>query len=210
MTGKDIWRIVQTVLKRRGIETSVEQYNRYYAIANYELKDTLYGRGDDPTGFETNGVVKDELLPFLVFASVSVPSGLGELPSDYWHKVDFSASGKEGKFVTHKEWLRRNNNTITAPSTEYPIAKIANGYIYVLPTSISTIQMTYLKKGNVPQVVLKNQNSIFVYDDTNSIEPSFNENKFIDIARLICSYYSVPMNNEQLLAYAEQKTDKEN
>ncbi|MBN1683747.1 hypothetical protein JW865_09380 [Candidatus Bathyarchaeota archaeon] len=210
MTGKDILRTVQHILRDKGIDISIEQFNRYYALANEELKRTVYGLVGDPSGFETEGQIKDELHPFISSTSLYPTAGLVNLPVDYWHKITATVadSGVEIKFVTSEEALRKNNNSITAPSLKYPIAELTASKLKVYPTSIDEIDFVYLKIGNKPSVSTKLENGIMVYDTVNSTEPNFNKDKFIDLIRIIVSYLSVPISPEQVLSYMEQKNER--
>lgn len=211
MYGKTIWRTVQHILKDKGIKLSLEQYNRYYQIANEELKRMTYGRVGEQQGFETDPLIKDTLLPFTTNSTITITSGEGNLPTDYWHKISASivSTGVDIKFCTSEESLRKRNNSITKPSLSYPIAELFGTKIKVYPTSITSIILNYLKVGNIPTVVLKVENSIVEYDEAYSIEPSFKSDKAIDLIRLIVSYLSLPMSPEQVLSYMEQKIEKE-
>jgi len=113
------------------------------------------------------------------------------------------------KFVTAKECVRRRNNSITEPTASYPIVELKDGAFQVYPTTISQVTLVYLKK-DTPQIALKSENGIQVYDPDNSTELEWSTvDAYIDIIRLIVGYLSVPMTNEQVLSYVEQKVDKE-
>lgn len=52
--------------------------------------------------------------------------------------------------VTDEEWTFRRIDALTAPSATYPIAKIAGEGLYVLPSSLSKVILTYLKSPSTP------------------------------------------------------------
>jgi len=212
MIGKDIWRTTQHILRDKNIIISLEQYNRYYQFANEELKRTVYGRIGEKDGYETEQQITDALLPFKAQSTIALTTGLGTMPTDYWHKsrIEITSTGIEVKFVDAKECIRRRNNSITQPSINHPIVELKDGTFQVYPTSVSSVTFVYLKKGNTPQVVLKTENGIQVYDTVNSVEPEWGDDRFIDLVRLMVGYLSVPLTNSEILAYNEQKIDKEN
>ena len=54
-------------------------------------------------------------------------------------------------------------------------------------------------------------NGVQQYDSGNSTEPEWaTSDKYIDMIRIILGYLNIPMNNSEILAYSEQKVDKEN
>ena len=52
--------------------------------------------------------------------------------------------------VTDEEWVFRRRDTLTTPSSSYPIAKIAGSSIYVLPQSMERIVLHYLRQPTDP------------------------------------------------------------
>lgn len=52
--------------------------------------------------------------------------------------------------VTDEEWLFRRIDALTAPSTSYPVAKIAGENLYVLPEDIDRVILYYLKDPSTP------------------------------------------------------------
>lgn len=212
MSGKDIWYTVMHIIRDKGIELSKEQFNRYYQFANEELKRNIFGRIGSEKGYENEEQISDFLLPFKTQSNITLSSGLGITPADYWHKsrMEVTSTGIEIKFVDAEECVRKRNNIVTAPSADYPIVELKDGSFQVYPTSITQVTFVYLKKGNTPEVKLKIENGIQVYDSTNSVEPEWNTtDKYLDMIRMIVGYLSIPMNNEQILSYMEQKSDKE-
>jgi hypothetical protein len=210
---KDSWYTLQHILRDKKIEISLEQINRYLELGNAELMRTVYGRVGEEKGYENDQAIMDALLPFKAISNITLTSGAGVMPNDYWHKSrmeDFT-TGVKIAFVSSEECGRKRDNTITAPSTSYPIVELLDGTFQVYPTTITKVKFVYLKKGNIPTIALKTENSIQVYDATNSVEPEWNTpEKFIDLIRIIMGYLNIPMTNEQVLSYTEAKTDKEN
>lgn len=210
MLIKDIWYTVQNILRDRNITLGKEQFNRYLQFANWELMNTVYGLKGEKDGYETEFQISDELLPFKSTAVIALTSGIGALPALYWHKINMevTATQKRIRILESREYLRRKNNTVTGPSEDYPICEIKNNSIYILPTTITSVTFTYLRQSNTPEIVLKYENGIWVYDS--SVELEWENDKFIDIVRIIVGYLSVPMSPDQVLAYTEQKIKENN
>lgn len=210
---KDSWYTLQHILRDKKIEISLEQINRYLELGNAELMRTVYGRVGEEKGYENDQAIMDALLPFKAISNITLTSGAGAMPNDYWHKSrmeDFT-TGVKITFVSSDECERKRNNTITVPSTAYPIVELLDGTFQVYPTTITKVKFVYLKKGNVPAIAVKTENAIQVYDASSSVEPEWNTpEKFIDLIRIIMGYLNIPMTNDQVLSYTEAKTDKEN
>jgi hypothetical protein len=212
MTLKDVWYTLSHILREKNIELSLEQINRYLEFANEELKNSIYGKIGETKGYENEGQITDSLLPFRTQANINLTTGSGNMPADYWHKsrMEVTSTGVEIKFVTSEECVRKRNNTITVPSASYPIVELKDGTFQVYPTTISQVTFVYLKRGNIPSIALVTQNMVQVYDSGNSVELEWNTvDRYLDIIRIILGYLNIPMSNEQILAYTEQKV-KEN
>lgn len=221
MTIKDIAYITSEMAQAlRGIkEINVDTFNRCIQLANEDLKRTVYGQFGEKIGYEMEAQISDALLPFKKWVSIDLttPHGIGVLPTDYWHKIRMTTpvsgtkdSGYNVDFVTGEEWTERINNSVTTPTETYPIVEIRHGFFYVYPTSIVSVNFTYLSKGNTPTLKLKTENGIQVYDSDNSIQLTWGEDRYIDIIRIILGYLNIPVSNDQVLAYMEQKVDKTN
>jgi hypothetical protein len=213
MTLKDVLYTFWHFVGEKKLDISLDQINRYLEFANEELKRTVYGRIGEEKGFENEQQIMDALLPFKTFVNISLTNGAGNLPADYWHKarMEVTSNGYEVKFVTSEECARRRNNSITQPTTTYPIVELKDGIFQVYPTSITQVTLVYLKKGNTPKIALKLENAIQIYDSSNSVELEWSTtDKYLDIVRIMLGYVNVPISNEQILSYVEQKVDKEN
>lgn len=212
MTLKDLWYTLEHILRDKNIEVKIDQLNRYLDFATQELMNAVYGKTGEQHGYETEQQITDDFLPFKTVSTISLTNGIGSLPDDYWHKskMEITVSGVEIEFVTDKECVRRRNNSITQPTTTYPIVELRNGEFTVYPTTITSVIFTYLKK-TTPNIVLKTENDIQVYDANESTELLWNTvDKYIDTIRIILGYLNIPMSNEQILAYTENKIKENN
>lgn len=212
--NKDFWYTTQHILRDKGIYLSLEQFNRYFVFTNEQLKRDAYGSVADPNGYETEVQITDELLPFKKESDITLSSGIGTLPADYWHKsgMIITSSGVKVWPVTNEEFLDSKTNAVTTPTSDYPIYELLNGQIRVLPDTISQVTFTYLKTGNIPSIVIKTDatKGLEVFDETNSIKPEWNNDKILDMIRIFTAMLSIPLDNAQILGYMEQKVKAEN
>jgi hypothetical protein len=165
-------------------------------------------------GDETEQQISDALSPFKKTETIVLSSGIGTMPTDYWHKLGMrSLAGgadfvsKNIDFVSYKECERRIDCSIDFPSVTYPIVELKSTTFKVYPTSITSVLFTY-RKHDYPQLNLSYTNDIPEY--TTSIELLWGQDRYIDIIRLILGYLNLPVSNEQVLQYVESKTQQQN
>lgn len=212
MNFKDFWYTVQHILRDKNIELSLEQFNRYCQLSNNILKKTVYGKVGEEDGYETEAQISDDLQPFKTVSTISLTSGIGDLPADYWRKVNLrhATSNLDIPIVENREFFRRLNNVISVPTATDPLATIPEAdKIQVSPTSITSVKLIYLKT-DTPAIVLELENGIEVYDEDNSTEFLWPEDKYIDLIRIFVGLLSVPMTDNEILAYTEAKIKEDN
>jgi len=226
MTLKDVLYVVSDMAQAlRGVkELNVDTFNRYVLLANNELKRTVFGFPEEKTGYENREQISDDLFPFRAVSTIAISSysgvGAALLPSNYWHKISLEIAapatylGYPFQFVTVEEFAERISNSVTLPTTQYPIANIrpigGSNYISIYPTTgITSVTFHYLKT-DTPELWLKTENGVQVYDSDNSTELLWKQDKYIDIIRIILGYLNIPVSNQEVLAYTEAKTTKTN
>ena len=212
MNFKDFWYTLQHILRDKNIPLSLEQFNRYCQLSNNILKKTVYGPPGDEDGYETEAQISDDLQPFKTVSTIPLTTGIGNLPTDYWRKVNLrqASNDLDIPIVENREFFRRLNNLISVPTATNPLATIPeDGKIQVSPTSITSVKLIYLKT-DTPAIVLKYENGIEVYDSASSTEFLWPEDKYIDLIRIFVGLLSVPMNDNEILAYTEAKVKEDN
>lgn len=213
MTLKDVIYFVQFVATQNGkkIDVKKENLNRALQFANLELMKQVYGRTGDPTPFETEHRLADELNVFKTTSTLALTDGIGTVPTDYWHKIrmETTSGGVDVRFVAGEECVQLRNNTITGPTTTYPIVEMLGSTFQVYPISITSVKLTYLKI-STPEYVVTTTNGYPEYDSGSSTELLWNDDKLIDIIRIMLGYFNIPVTNEQVLGYVEQKQKEDN
>lgn len=209
MTLEEIIILSQFIGEANGRPVQIEQLNTILKIVDYELFDEIYGHPQEAGGFETEGRVMEDLLPFKSTATVALTTGSGTLPSDYfrWGGA-YHVSGSSNipvELVSTREARMRQDNAITLPSTSHPICELYSTTIRVWPTTITSLYMIYLKRPTAASYVLKSNNGIYEYDSVNSVQPQWPAQKHIDYVRHILKLLGLALNNQQIVSYIEQK-----
>lgn len=209
-TIEDFWKTTSHILRDRDIEISPEQWNRYLQLANSELKNTIYGPPSKRTGAETSQYHIDALQPFKTSTQITLTGGVGAMPSDYWHKVSLETSaGIEISILETREFKRRANNSITGPSTSYPIAHIEGNYLQILPNSITPVILHYWKQ-DYPLIAWKDEYGIDKYDSSGSTQFLWKDDKYMDLMRVFTGLLGLNLSQQELLSYTEQKVAANN
>lgn len=207
-TLKDVLYTIQDLYQNKtNRRLNSEQFNRYLQLANNEEKRIVYGKVGEQQGYETEQQIIDSLHQFLKTATITLASGVGTLPTDYWHKSGMTlATGVKVDFVSHQEAERRNNCSIDFPSLVYPIVELNATTFKVYPAEVSSVIFTYLKY-DYPEIayLITGENDIPDYVSEYSTELLWGDDHIINIIRIILGYLSIPMDNTQVLQYLEAK-----
>jgi len=188
---------------------TIDNFNNYLWMADHELEKQVYGKLNSEEGYETKKQISDALLPFKATTNIVLVTGVGNLPSDYFH-VDnvYAATNVPAEVVTNKEFIDRIDNAITAPDTSNPICTLYSTTISVNPTSFTPVTFRYFKKSinaTKPELVLKTENGVEVYDSANSEALLWGTEFYIDIIRIMLGFLAIAVSNQNILSYVEQK-----
>lgn len=96
--------------------------------------------------YRSTGVIPAPLKPFIRDATITLTSGVGALPTLFSKEITFITDcGAEGEFLSHEAFDDRKRSLIVPPTEEFPVAKIQNNTIVVLPSDTAKITLTYFK-----------------------------------------------------------------
>lgn len=203
------------------------EYNRLLQVANIDFFNKMYGlyqeyQIDSPTprvSWEVSQYVTDALAPFKVrVPSAMVASGQLTKPSDYYHhsslRYSYTTPGKcatDPAVVTIKnvELLKDAEiGNVTGNSNVLPSANVVYGcyfntYIQIFPSSVTSLDFTYLRKPVTPFWNSTLVSGVPTYNSVGSIQIEFPEFCHKDIAMIILSYAGINLREEQLTAYAQ-------
>jgi len=160
--------------------------------------------GRPPYGFGMTQKTREELRPLLVAPStIAVSSGLAAIPSDYLYYDTVSVNGKQAQEATEDEILELNNSLIKPPSVTYPKFVVHQNGLYLFPTSITSILLSYVSKPTTP---------VWNYTITND-EPEYNSSgsqdwqtapgTHLEICRRILADVGISLGLVELAQYAD-------
>lgn len=220
MTIKDVWYILSDQMAGKGLFLNVDMFNRYAPIAQYELFEDLYGRIKDNEGAETNMVILEALNPFKTTSSLSFVAAAGvgasvARASDVNKVLSMIKQDDSSNYtipvevLTSDEVTERLGNSITAPTSDYPVCELNESTFFLYPNENATVNMTYYKyMGSDDPLLALDANS--EYDSGNSTDFVFDDEYILDLVRKIMTYLNVPTTPENTLSYTEQKLETDN
>ncbi len=217
--------------EQSGTAYSINQLNNAFQAANIDFFKLRYGLPEEYApgtpvpiqGYEVTQKMKDDLKACKVVSTISV-SNNGEmiLPSDYVHytaitfiKVLNSECGeaptakrKALEIIDDDKWDERVDNSIKAPSLEFPIGNFLSNSIRCEPKNLKEVEFSYLRMPNKPIWGYTVQNGIETYDPSLSTNFDWSGILFTDIAKIIIGYLSINLRDDELHSAIEEYKDK--
>jgi hypothetical protein len=189
-------------------------FNQAIKVANLELFDELRGgkystyqpgRPVPIIGMEQNSTISEELDVFANNASITLTSGVGDLPSD--HIQTLSLTSTNGYAI---EWVRREDfdkivkDPIDTPLEEEAIYKHHGAKkIKTSPSSIGPLAVSYLRAPATPVWGYTVSGSVATYNGVTSTNFEWNSTAFVALCAKILSYLGVNLSNEQIVGFSE-------
>jgi hypothetical protein len=129
--------------------------------------------------YPKNKKIQKYLDPFLAKKDESVPStGQINVPTteEYIDGVE-TKDGVEIELLSRPEFAQRKNSQALPVSQDYPIAKIENTQMTILPKDIGQITIHYFEKPTEPEYAYTEDTDSeqFIYNDSNSVDVQFTE-----------------------------------
>lgn len=172
-------------------EASVSLFNEY--LQQYELTSTIHeylAPFERSTQFESGG----KLGP-----------GLFQKPDDYVrYTMIRTLDGIKVQVINSAMWSTRSNDAVEVPDDNYPIARLGQTTIEILPDTVD-IEMHYLKVPTAPEYKTDSEGN---YDDTNSTDVEWNATLFHRLANQACGKLGINLREQQIIVYSEQQQQK--
>lgn len=214
------------------VELSLEQWNNYLDIAQMEIFKEFADGYVAGNGAVVSARVDAALSPFMgnsVYTSSSwsaytsggsafgvpclvfnVESGIYRVLSAYAVDTTESYPDKLVKIdiVTSNEAVERMNNSITYPTTDFPIMYLdkdggATQFIAtVMPTGFTKIMLTHLIYPPTPSLVITYSNDVPTQSGS-SVDLYITEPFKIDVIRTILKYIGLSVGNAQIQQFVE-------
>lgn len=232
-----IYNILQTIIRKEkeGFTVSPQQFSELLQMCSWEKANA------DFSVFELNQVITDSLRPLKSSSTIALTAGVGSLSgiTDYWHATNAYSSTVAYtrvpvNIVSDVEFDEYVFSDLMQPQENWPIAKLTDDEIIVRPTTISSIELLYLKEPNEPffdyyfdaddliQYLTEGQQYTLQtgeeYRDgttppatVNSIstELSFPQNERVQVLYMILEKIGVSLNEQDALQYGVAREQKE-
>jgi len=198
-------------------------FNKLFSDAalNKRLRQSQFDAGRDKSRVKQ---ANEDLSYFSKKATISLTTGIGDKPSDLARIISIfttDATAKNLELIYDEEKLEYIlRSTLSAPTTTYPIALVADD-INVFPTSIASVYMRYYKipQGLVPSTGARTTSSPRfgytvvagkeVYDATNSVDFELPEHYFAELVVEIAKLIGVNLRDTDVYAYANQESQQQ-
>ena len=198
-------------------------FNKLFSDAalNKRLRQSQFDAGRDKSRVKQ---ANEDLSYFSKKATISLTTGVGDKPSDLARVISLfttDATAKNLELIYDEEKLEYIlRSTLSAPTTTYPIALVADD-INVFPTSIASVIMRYYKipQGLVPATGARTTSSPRfgytvvagkeVYDVANSVDFELPEHYFAELVVEIAKLIGVNLRDTDVYAYANQESQQQ-
>ena len=162
---------------------------------------------EDVTGNEEQ---MDILQKFKKSSSIS-PCAAQSLPSGYMRFIAaYDENDNEIHLVDVDTYTKWKSNEVLNPSSDNPVLYISEGMIRFDPTNTFTTTFWYygdLVGAEKPNLVLKAEDSINVYDEENSVELVWPDHMYPKITAEMIKYLELSINNPNLFQEKMKELD---
>jgi hypothetical protein len=142
-----IYNAINTIIRKESIggNFAPEEMTEMLILTMHEKNNADFKQ------YETHQIITDSLRNLEATATITLTTGVGALPSDYWHikSNGIIVSSYSADIVTDKEWLDRFYNKATVAKVWCPMARIIGTNIQVFPTAANCV-IEYLKTPTSP------------------------------------------------------------
>lgn len=218
MTIDQAYNFVQFVYnKNQSGYISPSQFNNLAPIMQISLINDRIGnvksyQGDvPPYGFGMNQKIREELRPLLVQPTTkTVTAGVMTVPDDYLYYDTVSVNGRQAQEVTEDEILELNNSLIKPPTVQYPKWVIHGNGFNFYPTSITSVNLSYLRRPVAPKWNYDIVNDQPVYNPTGSQDFETGETTHYEVCARILQAVGLNLKLGEIVQWAElaQQTGK--
>lgn len=150
------------------------------------------------------------LLPFQKTEIIVLTSGIGAIPQDFEHDIEFFVNDSGKRHVPCIErgfWDTRKRDPIDTPSATNPICTVygdTNGapVVEVEPTSLTTIGVLRFIEPPKPGYAVKEEDGFLVYDDDSSTDVAWHASVHDIIAEAALDVLGIALKDVQAIQVA--------
>ena len=191
VTLDDILHVVNIMAQARGVnKTAKEGFNVLIERANLEYLNFRYEQWE-----ETRSESDD--LKFLkdVNESEALVAGVWAIPANFYRlssvSVDTAGTPTYCDVITDMELQERLIDSLTQPSTTYPVCTVDSANIRFYPSTITSADINYIRYPATPVYVDKLDSGIYVYDSASSTEFEWPDSCAPDLIKLMMWYLGI-------------------
>lgn len=181
------------------------------------------GRPLPRQAYQLTQKITDDVRHLVTTSTINVSNSRFTLPNDYaafsslkYRYVTNQENCEDGakavkipiEVVTDEEFASRQSSLLTPPTIRRPIANFDVSGIEVLPSTITSVELTYLKFPATPIRQYTIVNDEDVYSSTGTVNIDFPETCFNDIAIRVLQYYGINLSDSELVNFTESRKIK--
>ena len=156
-TNIDVFKLTKYLVNKSALSgyMRIDDFNLNLKSASVLLLKEKLGLSNDyqlnaPLSRKAKGkstISDDEIIQFKVRSSISLSSGIGSLPNNYFKYDDIRVAGalEPVELLTSSELSKRLANAIDVPDVLFPAAEILGNSLYMYPTTITSATLTYYR-----------------------------------------------------------------
>ena len=162
--------------------------------------------------FEKSQLISVYLDPLRGKETIALTSGVGTLVNSigqYRTGLLVTGTNTVVDLVDIAHWGHRASNSITGPETSYPIARIDNDTITVLPNTVASVDVYYIKTPTKPVYAYTVVNDDYIYSDGSSVDFEWPEVLHSDISDRVMAALGLSQREASLIQYSNTELQKE-
>lgn len=169
--------------------------------------------------FEANGEVTDSMQPFKKDEIITRDNDKFAISDDYYNYTNIASIVKTGGVVTDEypaadivsddEWLEwKRKDGLLTPTTDYPVFRVAGGYVDYLPVTLNFIKLYYLRSIVKAVYSYTIVDGGVVFAPATSSDPIFSEKDHNVLVVQTLKYLGVQLRDEMAVAFDQIHTLK--
>lgn len=162
--------------------------------------------------FEQTQLISVYLEPFKASETVALASGAGTLVTGKgkYKTAVLTAADLKVTQVNIDKWASAINDSVRVPDALNPICRIDYSVIKVVPTSIPSVVVHFLKKPTKPVYAYSTSGDDYIYDDTASVDFEWQEEAHDEIINRVLGNLGISQREGEVIQYSNIEQQKEN
>ena len=194
---------------KMGEQVQLEIFEKYFE----DLNQLIRSPQTDSDYADRVTYLEEKISEFeTVNAAQFVSGGTLTLPNNL-HRINTVAySGIELQSLGRKEFYNIVRSPLTAPTETYPVYTQDNGYLRILPTSITSVETTFLRTPTAPVwgFTVDGNLQIFIYSSGTSTNFELHISEQTEVILRILAYAGLIIRDPQIVQAASAQVQQQN